>query len=62
MGVGIYRSCYLLSVAMAFGLAAPATADKRGDVNARGRLLIGATETTPLFSFRDGANVRIQPD
>jgi polar amino acid transport system substrate-binding protein len=41
---------------MAFGLATPAAADKLGDIKARGRLLIGVTETSPPFSFRDGAN------
>jgi polar amino acid transport system substrate-binding protein len=34
--------------------AVPAAADKLGDIKARGKLLIGVTETSPPFSFRDG--------
>jgi polar amino acid transport system substrate-binding protein len=31
-----------------------ASADKLDDIKARGRLLVGVTETSPPFSFRDG--------
>jgi len=34
-------------------IAAPAAADKLDDIKARGKLLIGVTETSPPFSFRD---------
>ncbi|MGA8616532.1 MAG: transporter substrate-binding domain-containing protein [Xanthobacteraceae bacterium] len=34
-------------------LAAPAAADKLDDIKARGKLLVGVTETSPPFSFRD---------
>ena len=44
----------MLASALA-ALAALAAADKLGDVKVRGRLLVGVTETSPPFSFRDGA-------
>jgi polar amino acid transport system substrate-binding protein len=34
-------------------LAAPASADKLDDIKARGHLLVGATESSPPFSYRD---------
>lgn len=34
-------------------LAAPAAADKLDDIKARGKLLVGVTESSPPFSFRD---------
>lgn len=43
----------LLLLPMPF-LTMPAHADKLDDIKARGRLLVGATETSPPFSFRDG--------
>ena len=36
-------------------MAGPAAADKLDDIKARGKLLIGVTETSPPFSFRDGS-------
>jgi polar amino acid transport system substrate-binding protein len=33
-----------------------ATADKLDDVKARGRLIVGVTESSPPFSYRDGEN------
>ncbi|HKC33788.1 MAG TPA: transporter substrate-binding domain-containing protein, partial [Xanthobacteraceae bacterium] len=33
----------------------PATADKLDDIKARGQLVVGVTESSPPFSFRDGA-------
>ena len=33
----------------------PATADKLDDIRARGQLIVGVTESSPPFSFRDGA-------
>jgi polar amino acid transport system substrate-binding protein len=33
-----------------------AAADKLDDVKARGRLIVGATESSPPFSYRDGEN------
>jgi len=44
----------LIGAVVASALTAPASADKLGDVRARGRLLVGVTETSPPFSFRDG--------
>jgi polar amino acid transport system substrate-binding protein len=43
----------LAGAALPLLLAAPAAADKLDDIKARGRLLIGVTETSPPFSFRD---------
>ena len=46
-------------VRLAFGLMAlvalvtPASADKLDDIKARGTLLVGVTETSPPFSYRD---------
>jgi polar amino acid transport system substrate-binding protein len=42
-------SCALLLMA-----GAPAAAGKLDDIKARGKLLVGVTETSPPFSFRDG--------
>jgi len=36
-------------------LTAPCAADKLDDINARGRLIVGVTETSPPFSFRDSS-------
>ena len=44
----------LVSAMLALGLTAPAAADKLTDIKARGRLLVGVTESSPPFSFRDG--------
>ena len=43
----------LVSAVLAIGLTAPAAADKLDDIKARGRLLVGVTESSPPFSFRD---------
>ena len=43
----------LAGAALPLLIAAPAAADKLDDVKARGKLLIGVTETSPPFSFRD---------
>jgi polar amino acid transport system substrate-binding protein len=37
-------------------LAAPAAADKLDDIKARGKLLVGVTETSPPFSFRENGS------
>jgi polar amino acid transport system substrate-binding protein len=52
----------LMSAVLVFGLTAPAAADKLGDIKARGRLLIGVTETSPPFSFRDSAGAIVGYD
>jgi len=51
----VRRNCtrLLVSAMLALGLTAPATADKLADIKARGRLLVGVTESSPPFSFRD---------
>ena len=43
----------LVSATLTLGLTAPAAADKLADIKARGRLLVGVTESSPPFSFRD---------
>jgi polar amino acid transport system substrate-binding protein len=43
-----------LSAAIVVGSAGLAGADKLDDIKARGRLLVGAGEASPPFSFRDG--------
>src|SRR5580700_8491408 len=43
----------LVSAMLALGLTAPAAADKLTDIKARGHLLVGVTESSPPFSFRD---------
>ena len=43
----------LVGATLTLGLTAPAAADKLADIKARGRLLVGVTESSPPFSFRD---------
>jgi polar amino acid transport system substrate-binding protein len=43
----------LVSAILTLGLTAPAAADKLTDIKARGHLLVGVTESSPPFSFRD---------
>ena len=43
----------VVSAILALALTAPAAADKLDDIKARGRLLVGVTESSPPFSFRD---------
>ena len=46
----------VLFAAVAAGLTAtPAQADKLDSIKARGKLLVGVTESSPPFSYRDGA-------
>jgi polar amino acid transport system substrate-binding protein len=47
----------LLSAACFLWLAGTAAADKLDDIKARGRLLIGASETSPPFSAREGDKI-----
>jgi len=42
-----------VSAMLALALTVPAAADKLADIKARGRLLVGVTESSPPFSFRD---------
>ena len=46
----------LAAIAVLLSLARPAAADTLDDIKARGKLLIGVTESSPPFSFRDGSN------
>jgi ABC-type amino acid transport substrate-binding protein len=39
-------------VALCSLLAAPAAADKLDEIKARGKLVVGVSDTTPPFSFR----------
>src|SRR5580693_9942406 len=48
------RTRLLVSATLALALTVPAAADKLADIKARGRLLVGVTESSPPFSFRDG--------
>ena len=43
----------VVGATLTLGLTAPAAADKLADIKARGRLLVGVTESSPPFSFRD---------
>jgi polar amino acid transport system substrate-binding protein len=45
------RSIFFTGVVLLLALASPASADKLDDVKARGRLLVGVTESSPPFSF-----------
>ncbi len=47
--IGLFAAVVALLAAM------PAHADKLDDIKARGKLLVGVTETSPPFSYRDGA-------
>lgn len=47
------RREFLASTTLLLALTAPASADKLDDINARGRLLVGVTESSPPFSFLD---------
>lgn len=40
------------TAAILFALAAPAAADKLDEVKARGKLIVGVSDTTPPFSFK----------
>jgi len=42
-----------VSILLAMG---GASADKLDDIKARGRLIVGVTESSPPFSYRDGEN------
>src|SRR5580692_3008635 len=50
------RSSLLMAVILGLAMTLPVAADKLSDIKARGRLLVGVTETSPPFSFRDGGN------
>jgi len=56
--MGVWSDCMrlLTGAIVASALTAPAAADKLYDIKARGRLLVGVTETSPPFSFRDSGN------
>jgi polar amino acid transport system substrate-binding protein len=45
-----------MALILGLTMTLPAAADKLSDIKARGRLLVGVTETSPPFSFRDGGN------
>jgi polar amino acid transport system substrate-binding protein len=47
---------FLGGVAVLLLAAGGAHADKLDDIKARGRLLVGVTESSPPFSYRDGEN------
>jgi polar amino acid transport system substrate-binding protein len=47
---------FFLGAAAVLLLAGAAAADKLDDVKARGRLVVGVSDTSPPFSYRDGAN------
>ncbi|HUD84964.1 MAG TPA: transporter substrate-binding domain-containing protein [Xanthobacteraceae bacterium] len=43
--------CFIASLLLPLVLAVPASADKLDDIKARGRLLVGVTESSPPFSY-----------
>ena len=43
----------VVGATLTLALTTPAAADKLDDIKARGRLLVGVTESSPPFSFRD---------
>src|SRR5258706_7468785 len=47
----------LLSAALAIGWISSAAADKLDDIKARGKLLVGNSETSPPFSSRENGKV-----
>jgi polar amino acid transport system substrate-binding protein len=47
---------FFLGAAAVLFLAGAAAADKLDDVKARGRLVVGVSDTSPPFSYRDGDN------
>jgi polar amino acid transport system substrate-binding protein len=47
---------FFLGAAVVLGVAGAAAADKLDDVRARGRLVVGVSDASPPFSYRDGAN------
>ena len=50
---------HIVLIGLALGVvmsAGEAAADKLDDIKARGRLIVGATESSPPFSYRDGEN------
>src|SRR5262249_19620233 len=54
-----FQSALIGIVVGAAGILAsvgPAAADKLDDIKARGRLIVGVTESSPPFSYRDGEN------
>lgn len=46
----------LMAGLLPIALAAPASAGKLDAIKARGKLLVGVTESSPPFSYRDGGN------
>src|SRR5262245_10739747 len=48
----------LVAATIAFALTVPAVADRLDDVKARGKLVVGVSDTTPPFTFKkDGVHV-----
>lgn len=47
---------FVAGALLPIALAMPACAGKLDDIRARGKLLVGVTESSPPFSYRDGAN------
>jgi polar amino acid transport system substrate-binding protein len=50
------RARFVLAAALVPLFAGAAAADKLDDIKARGRLVVGVTESSPPFSYRDGEN------
>ncbi|MGA2892968.1 MAG: transporter substrate-binding domain-containing protein [Xanthobacteraceae bacterium] len=47
-----HRACFSVGMVVALVLAMPAAADQLDDIKARGRLVVGVTESSPPFSYR----------
>src|SRR5215831_4150110 len=56
MTISICASRLLTTVALVAG-ALPAAADRLDDIKARGKVIVGVSDTTPPFSFRQGDTV-----
>jgi polar amino acid transport system substrate-binding protein len=51
------RPRFLFAMATALLVAPPAMADRLDDIKARGKVIVGVSDTTPPFSFRKGDTV-----
>ena len=61
--MGIWQTLrYCIPASMVALAAIPALADRLDDVKARGKLVVGISDTTPPFSFRRADGVSAKPD
>src|SRR5438445_10050423 len=55
--MGSVHTLYFGLAVSALAFVAPASADRLDDIRARGRIIVGVSDTTPPFSFRRGDTV-----